>query len=273
MYINGMKWSAIITTYNSEQVIEKALNSLLALPSGEQPFDVLVVDNASSDNTVSIIKSSDLPVKITVNKRNMGLSKANNIGADLAKGESLFFMNPDVEILPGAVSTLHKHQEEHPEAAIIGPAMTDENGVRQSTARTWPGPLVVASRRTPLGKTKFGNNITSRHMNSFNSLNLPVKPHWLIGAAMWLTPGGREHVGLMSNDYFLYFEDVEWCWRVWQRGMEVWFVPDAKIRHVCHRESSSGGTTLKYHLRSMIRFMATHPAVLFGSGPGGSSEV
>ncbi|MCD4709087.1 MAG: glycosyltransferase family 2 protein [Candidatus Sabulitectum sp.] len=269
MYIRLMKWSAIITTYNSEKVIGSALESLFALPSGEKPSEVVIVDNASSDDTISILDSYNLQIKKILNRQNLGLSKANNLGAALAGGDSLFFLNPDVELMPGVVTALQKFQEENPKAAIIGPAMLDEKGIRQSTARTWPTPLVIASRRTPLGRTAWGGKISLNHMNRFNSSSAPIKPHWLVGAAMWLTPGGRKKVGLMSEKYFLYFEDVEWCWRAWQRGMEVWYEPRAEIRHVCHRESTSGGVALKLHLKSMLRFMTEHPGVLVGAGPGG----
>lgn len=264
-----MKWSAIITTFNSGQVIGGVLKSLFDLPSDEKPSEIVIVDNASSDNTINIIESFSLPVKIILNQHNLGLSKANNLGAALVDEGSLFFLNPDVEILPGAISALRKLQKDHPGAAIIGPAMVDENGTRQSTARTWPDPLVIASRRTPLRKTGWGGKVSSNHMNRFNSSSHPCRPHWLVGAAMWLTPGGRRKVGLMSERYFLYFEDVEWCWRAWKSGMEIWYEPRAEIRHVCRRESTAGGKTLNYHLKSMLVFMSTHPTVLFGIGPGG----
>jgi len=265
-----MKWSAIITTYNSEHVICRALQSLHALAPSEKPVDIVVVDNASSDNTVRVVESCGVAVATVVNSRNQGLSKANNLGAAAANGDSLLFMNPDVEVLSGAVTALHRLQEAHPNAAIIGPAMTDENGVRQSTARTWPGISVVAARRTVLGKTRWGRRISSSHLTRFHKISTPCTPHWLVGAAMWLTPAGRENVGLMSEKYFLYFEDVEWCWRAWHKGMEVWYQPEAEVRHVCRRESAAGGRTLKYHLRSMLRFTLTHPSLFLGRGPEGT---
>ena len=265
-----MKWSAIITTYNSGKVIGRALESLFDLQHGEKPSEIVIVDNASSDDTIDVVNSYNMQVSMILNKENLGLSKANNLGAARAKGDSLFFLNPDVELIPGAVTALHEFQEENQEAAIIGPSMVDSSGARQSTARTWPTPCVIASRRTPLGTTALGRRIIHKHMNRFSSSDTPLKPHWLVGAAMWLTPGGRKNVGLMSEKYFLYFEDVEWCWRAWQRGMEVWYEPRAEIRHVCSRESASAGVTMTLHLKSMLRFMAEHPGVLFGAGPGRS---
>ncbi len=264
-----MKWSAIITTYNSEQVISRALGSLFALSPKEKPSKVIVVDNASTDGTIPIIETCNFPVHIIKNQTNLGLSKANNIGASCIKEGSIFFLNPDVEILPGAITALYEFQVKHPKAALIGPAMIDENQKRQSTARTWPDPLTIACRRTLLGKTSWGKTRALNHLEQFNSTTLAVQPHWLVGAAMWLTPAGRKTTGLMSEKYFLYFEDVEWCWRAWLSGLEVWFEPKAEIQHVCQRQSTSGGTTLNYHLKSMLRFLLTHPKVLFNKGPGG----
>lgn len=259
-----MKWSAVITTYNSCSVVERAVESILSLDSEEAPSDIVVVDNNSEDNTVDILSAYANNITLRVNRENLGLSRANNIGAELAQGESLFFLNPDVEILPGAVSELYDFQMDHPAAAIIGPGMIDASGRLQSTARTWPTPWIVASRRTRFGNTAAGKKLSDDHLNRFFSREMPVRPHWLVGAALWLTPQGKERVGFMSENYFLYFEDVEWCARAWKRNMEVWYVPSAVIRHVCRRESSSGGEALKHHMKSMLRFFFTHPGLSAG---------
>ncbi len=271
LYILNMNWSAVITTYNSSSVIDRALSSIFELPPEEQPTDVVVVDNLSTDNTMQVLeKWKDKTIQVR-NTSNLGLAAANAIGAGEASGDSLFFLNPDVELIPGAVTELKSFQNTHSEAGLMGPSMIHSSGRIQSTARTWPSPSVVASRRTFLGNTALGMKLAHRHLNRFHSDKLPVMTHWLVGAALWVTPEGKRRAGLMSEKYFLYFEDVEWCWRMWKRGMEVWYVPEACIRHVCHRESAKGGKALRYHLRSMLRFYLTHPSVLLGIGPGGCS--
>jgi len=264
-----MTWSAVITAYNSGSVIADAVASLMNLPSCELPLDVIVVDNNSSDDTIDVLTPWLGRITLIRNTTNAGLSRANNQGAGAAAGKSVFFLNPDVLLMPGAVTALLRFQESHPRAALLGPSMIDSEGNLQSSARTWPTPDVIASRRTILGRTSRGRRTGEDHMNRFHRAEGAVRPHWLIGAALWLTPAGRKTVGLMSEKYFLYFEDVEWCWRAWKRNMEVWYVPGAQIRHVCRRESASGGGMLKLHLRSMMRFLLTHPAALVGKGPGG----
>ena len=265
-----MNWSAIITTYNSGKVIRDALDSLLALDPVEHPVDIIVVDNNSNDDTAAVLAEYEDRIKVILNESNLGLSRANNIGASFARGDSLFFLNPDVRVAPGAVSVLCEFQMDHPDAALLGPSMVDENGSLQSTARTWPTPVTVASRRTLFGRTSTGRRIAEHHMYRFSGKQA-LKSHWLVGAALWLTPSGKRTVGLMSERYFLYFEDVEWCLRAWKKGMEVWFVPEAVIEHVCRRESASPGKAMKHHLLSMLKFFLGHPAVAFGMGSEVSS--
>jgi len=268
---NGMNptWSAVITTFNSAATIEAALDSIQSLSGQEQPADIIVVDNLSQDNTVELV-SNRHGVKLIAGSKNLGLARANNLGAEAARGEYLFFLNPDAIVLPGAVTALVRFSLSRPEAALLGPAMTDQNNVLQSTARTWPSLLSIAARRTGLGKTGSGRRALEKHLNLFNTDD-PQPVHWLVGAALWLTPRGRSTVGLMNQAYFLYFEDVEWCRRAWIRGMEVWRVPEAVITHECRRQSAgTSGRAARLHFRSMIRFFATHPSAIIGKGPGPS---
>lgn len=262
-------WSAVITTFNSAATIESALDSIQSLSGLEMPVDIVVVDNHSQDNTLDLV-SNRRGVKVIACSENLGLARANNLGAKAALGEHLFFLNPDAMVLPEAVTTLMRFSLSHPEAALLGPAMTDRDGVQQSTARTWPSLLSIAARRTCLGRTELGRRAVERHLHLFNT-DEPRPVHWLVGAALWLTPRGRSTIGLMNEAYFLYFEDVEWCRRVWQSGMEVWRVPEAVITHECRRQSAGGsGRAAALHFRSMIRFYMTNPPALFGKGPGPS---
>jgi N-acetylglucosaminyl-diphospho-decaprenol L-rhamnosyltransferase len=92
------------------------------------------------------------------------------------------------------------------------------------------------------------------------------KVDWLLGAALWLTPSGRDRAGLMPENYFLYFEDVEWCWIANHSGGEVWYVPDSVITHVTRRDSAGKSMkALYHHLVSMTKFFARHPSALRGN--------
>jgi len=223
---------------------------------------VIVVDNASADGTLHVAESFP-DIRIIRSSVNSGLATANNMGADAAAGSSLLFLNPDTLVLPGSLSTLMEFESAHPRAGLLGPSMIGSTGELQSTARTFPSIADIALRRTSLGQTEWGSRHLRKHLFPVND-SAPATVDWLVGAAMWLTATGRERIGLMSDRYFLYFEDVEWCWRAHDVGMEVWYVPSSRMCHVCSRESAgSTGSALWHHLRSMVRFFTEHPSSIF----------
>ena len=255
--------SVIITSYNSSSTLSDTIESLLCLNSDETPKEIIVVDNASSDGSADIAENFQ-ELRILRSDLNIGLARANNRGAEISTGRSLLFLNPDTEILPGALNTLMKFEETHPGAGLLGPAMLDSTDTVLSTARTFPSLFDIALRRTPLGKLPGTQARQNKHLFSAEMDN-PSEVDWLVGAAMWLTVSGRKIFGLMSPAYFLYFEDVEWCLRAHEAGMEVWFVPDAKIKHLYKRESAGKpGKALWFHLRSMVRFFIEHPSIAIG---------
>ena len=255
--------SVVITSFNSAATLRETIESLLNLDITETPCEIIVVDNASFDDS-AIIAEGYSQVTLLRNPSNMGLARANNIGADMASGGSILFLNPDTVILPGALHILMKFQLNHPNAALLGPLMLDSGGLIHSTARTYPTLLDIILRRTPLGKLPRSQKRLSTHLNPAGT-NEPSIVDWLSGAALWLTPTGRDRIGLMSEKYFLYFEDVQWCMRAKDAGMGVWFVPEAVIRHESRRESAGGSArALWLHLRSMVRFFSEYPCAMIG---------
>ncbi|MEN8208486.1 MAG: glycosyltransferase family 2 protein [Candidatus Fermentibacteria bacterium] len=255
--------SVVITTFNSAATLRDTIESLIKLDISESPCEIIVVDNASFDNSLMIAEEYSQVILIS-SPENLGLARANNIGASRASGSSLLFLNPDTVILPGSLHALMSFQLNHPNAALLGPMMLGSDDHLHSTARTYPTLLDIILRRTPLGKLPVSRKHLQRHLNSAPP-DKPSRTEWLVGAAMWLTPAGREKIGLMSEKYFLYFEDVQWCMRANQAGMDVWFVPEAVIRHENRRESAGGSIrALWLHLKSMVRFFSEYPLAIIG---------
>jgi N-acetylglucosaminyl-diphospho-decaprenol L-rhamnosyltransferase len=254
--------SVVIVTFNSSAAVGMTLDSLAGLSASERPLETIVVDNASSDDSAGIC-SSRPGVRVIRNSRNLGLARASATGAASAHGSSLLLLNPDVIVPKGSIDALLAFASTHPLAGVIGPALLGLDGALQSTARTFPTLLDIAGRRTFLGRLPAVRRAVDAHLH-------PVGPgsagtvDWLVGAALWLSPVGRSALGGFSPRYFLYFEDVDLCWRCWEAGLEVWHVPAAEMTHICRRESAGGpGRALWLHLRSMLRFFADHPRAAF----------
>ncbi len=255
--------SVVITAFNSAATLGDTIESLIKLDITESAREIIVVDNASLDNSSKIAEGYSQVTLISC-PSNLGLARANNIGAGSASGNSILFLNPDTVILPGALQTLMDFQINHPNAALLGPLMLDSGGTAHSTARTYPTLLDIILRRTPLGKLPGLQKHLQKHLNPVTA-DEPSIVDWLVGAALWLTPIGRERVGLMSEKYFLYFEDVQWCMRAKEARMDVWFVPEAVIRHENRRESAGGSAAaLWLHLKSMVRFFSEYPCAMIG---------
>ncbi len=255
--------AVVVTTYNSAGTIGESLDSLLGREEDDSPAEVVVVDNASRDDSAALAASRP-GVRLIRSERNLGLAGANNLGASRTSSGSILFLNPDATVLPGSLRELARFEADHPDAGVLGPRMLDGHGRVQSSARTVPSLLDVALRRTFLGRLRPFRGRLRRHMHPVSGEG-PARADWLVGAALWVTASGRSRFGLMSERYFLYFEDVELCVRAWRSGSEVWYVPSASVMHVCRRASAGlpGRTTL-VHLRSMLRFFRDHPSALFG---------
>lgn len=258
--------SVIITTFNSSGTLGRCLESLLGLTGGDAPRTIVVFDNASSDGSDAIARRYR-GVRTVVSGRNLGLAKANGIAAGLCGPGPVLLMNPDVIARPGAISALSDFCGSHPGVGIAGPRLLSPDGLIQHSARSFPDPASILARRTPWGATAAGRAAIARHLAP--STGKPAPVDWVVGAAMWVTAAGRKRFGLMSPRYFLYFEDVDLCWRAWESGSEVWLVPGALMEHVSRRESAGRpGKALLLHLASMLRFYSDHHGALSGRRPG-----
>lgn len=258
--------SVVITAYNSSETISGTLSSIGGLDGREAPARTIVFDNASTDGTVDLCRRFGW-VRTVRSERNLGLARANNAAASLCPPGPILFLNPDVRVLPGSLEALAEFCDSHPSTGVAGPCMLGLDGTPQSTARRFPDLMTIAARRTALGSTESGRRRVSEHMPRPDPLGAPRTADWLVGAALWVTAAGRRRFGLMSPGYFLYFEDVELCWRAWSSGMEVWLVPASRMEHVPRRQSARSAAALLLHLRSMCRFYRDHPRAISGGRP------
>jgi N-acetylglucosaminyl-diphospho-decaprenol L-rhamnosyltransferase len=255
--------AVIIVSYNSASTLGDTLDSLLSLEAYERPAEIILFDNCSRDTSAEVGESRS-GVRVIRSGRNLGLAAAATEASSISRQPRLLLLNPDVLVQQGSIAALLEFEELHQDAGVAGPAMYSPEGEFQPTARTFPTLLDIAGRRTPLGRLPSIHKRVVRHLGLCPSVD-PIAADWLVGAAIWLTRKGRTALGGFSPRYFLYFEDVDLCWRSWEAGLGVWWVPQARVTHVCRRESAGKpGKALWMHLRSMCRFYLDHPRAAFG---------
>lgn len=173
---------------------------------------------------------------------NVGFKRLFNTSLLEAKGEFIFAINSDVLLTDGVVDSLCDYLAAHPEIGILGPRQLHFNGSFQQTAFRFYRPQTILYRRTPLGRTSFGK----KHIDWFTMKDVdfsePTPVDWVIGSAMFVKRDvALEKVGLMDENFFMYMEDVDWCRRFWEAGLQVVFHPGFTIYHYHAKGSAKGG--------------------------------
>lgn len=211
--------SLIVVTYNSARLLPACLDALLATEYA--PFELLVIDNASSDGTPALVAAHYPQARLLANTANLGFGRACNLGAAAAQGELLVFLNPDVIVPPGWLGVLAQRMREHPDAGIICPTTLDHG-------QAPPPPAAPADTAAVPGCAM------------------------LVRRAAWRQLGG------FDERFFLYWEDTDLCWRAWLLG---WRVLEEFEAYVFHERGGSAGDrrwdaeTTKNSLRTYLKTM------------------
>lgn len=228
--------SIVIVSWNSERWIDRCLQSIPAACAGVE-YEIILLDNASSDATLAIAERSlaALPrFRIIRSAVNSGFAAGTNQGLSLATGRYAFLLNPDCEMLPGALARLHVFLESHPGIAAAAPLLLDERGHSQHEfqLRRLPTVWTFLSELLLAGKLFPKNAATASYRYHDLDLTEPRKIEQPAAAALLLRRDAMAAVGPFDEQFSpAWFEDVDYCRRLAQQGMEVWVVPSAKARH------------------------------------------
>ncbi len=250
-----MKLAVVIVHYNSSADLDRCLESLVAYaPAADHR--IIIVDNASQDHGLADVHGRYPDFQWIFSKVNLGYSKGCNLGMAQVEAEYYLVLNPDIVIQPGALQHLLDFADRTPRAGMVGPQLLNEDLTVQDSCRRFYNLKTLLLRRTFLGKF-FPNSETVRlHlMGDFDHRSeRPVD--WVLGGCILVRRSAMLRTGPMDERFFLYFEDVDWCYRMWQAGFEVVYTPDARFIHRHRRQSAQGkfNRTFWLHLGSLISF-------------------
>lgn len=250
-----MDLSIAIVNFNTVDLLEECLSSLLQHPPSCD-YEILVIDNASSDGSIELVREKFPTVKLFPNPRNVGYAAAINQAFRGSKAEYLLVLNPDVVVAQGAVDSLLDHMRSHPRVGIAGSKLLNPDGSLQYSCRRFYTLKTLLYRRTFLGKIFSKDPVVSEHLMADWDHSTPREVDWVLGACMMVRRSAVEEVGPADERFFLYFEDVDWCYRMKSRGWEVHYCPESVMVHHHRRDSARGlfGPGLRSHLASVFRF-------------------
>ncbi len=251
--------AVIVVNWNAREDLRHCLESLFAVPTPGVEFAVWVVDNASTDGSAEMVASEFPHAHLRVNTENLGFSKANNqaIAEALAETDtrSVFLLNSDAAVHPGAVGALVIWSDTNPNAGIVGPKVLNPDSTLQLSCRRFPSLGAGFFRNTYLGRLFPHNKFAKDYlMQDFDHAHtLPVD--WVSGCAMLLRRDLLEKIGALDERFYMYCEDVDICQRAWAAGREVVYFPEAVVTHAIGRSSDKNADTMivEFH-RSWYEF-------------------
>jgi len=224
----------------------------IAAPGGE----VILVDNASTDDTCRVVPEEFPWVRLIGNGVNRGFAAAVNQGLRASAGELVLILNPDVSVRRGTVAVLADFLRAHPHVGIAAPRLLNPDGTPQPSCRCFHTLSAILSRRGPLRPLLANTRWAARHLMLEWDHGAPREVDWVLGACMLVRRRAIQDVGPMDEGFFLYFEDEDWCYRMWARGWAVSYVPFAEATHEYRRESDHlDSPAYRHFVRSGIRLI------------------
>ncbi|MEO8287360.1 MAG: glycosyltransferase [Chloroflexota bacterium] len=229
----GKPWlSIVILNWNVADLLDACLRSLPAAAANWWPrTEVIVVDNASTDNSLELVRANFPGIRLLSLPDNIGFSAGNNAGIRASHGRYIFLLNPDTVCEPGSISLLCDYIEAQPEVGIVGPRLLNPDGSLQPSRRRFPTLATALIESTPLQPLFSGSGVLRR----FYMLDVPdgdpQQVDWLSGAALLCRRQTLQQVGLLDPGYFMFSEEVDLCRRAANGGWSTVYLPQSVVIH------------------------------------------
>ena len=223
--------SIIIVTYNSEKEIINCINSLLPQML-DLNSEIVIIDNNSMDNTISLLNEIEYKIiSVIKNSTNVGYTIANNQGINKATGEYLFFLNPDTLVPNGVINNLLNKIQEDKNCGAIAPQLRYPNGRIQNSCRRFPRKRDILYESIGLSKLfKNSKEFNYWKMGDFDHKNTCMADQ-PAGAALLIPKNIIEEIGLLDEQFPMFFSDVDICKRIWDAGYNVQYNTNSFITH------------------------------------------
>ena len=267
--------SVVIPSYNTRDLMEQALRTVQEA-SGDLSVEVIVVDNASRDGSADMVAERVPEAELIRNERNLGFGGANNAAFARARGRHVLLLNSDTIVRPDTLSTLVSFMDEHPEAGAAGCRILNPDGSLQLDCRRgFPTPaaafykLTGLSRMFPRSQRFARYNLTYLDPDEMNEVDA------LSGSCMIVRRQVLEQVGGFDEAYFMYGEDLDWCFRMREAGWKIYYTPTTEIIHfrgesgrtesmrIQYRKNEAMAIFVSKHMRQRYRFF---PVALLHAG-------
>ena len=248
--------SFIIVNYNTKDLLKKLLNSLEKFFQGEE---IIVIDNASSDGSADMVRRESPSVHLIANKENIGFARANNQAMEIAKGDVFVLINSDAELADDSLRHAVDMVINDRTCGLAGCRLMNSDGSTQISVGRFPGVSYALLSNTGLGvllpARMRGRILAGRYFDYTGQAEVD----WVMGACLILRKDVYLTAGGLNTDYFMFGEDMEWCYRIKKAGYRIIYTPSARVIHHFNKSGASGAAK-RYELmyRNYYSFCETN---------------
>ena len=226
-----MDLSIIIVNYNVKEFIQNLIHSIHKA-AGKLEYEIIIVDNASSDGSVDFISQKFPEIMLISNTTNLGFGKANNQALKIAKGKYILLINPDSIVSEDTFSKMISFFENHPSVGLAGCKILNPDGTLQLACRRgFPGPWTSFCKVTGLSNLFPNSRLFARYNLTYKNENESYEVDAISGSFMMMRREVYEKTGGFDEDFFMYGEDLDLCYRIQQAGYKVYYVHETQIIH------------------------------------------
>lgn len=233
-----MDVSIVIVNWNTKNITDDCLKSVYEQTSGID-FETIVIDNASEDGSAAMIKEKYPQAILIENTENAGFAPANNQGIEIAKGRYVLLLNSDTIVLDGAIQKTVDFADQIPNAAVVGCKVLNKDMTLQPSCFMFPSILNMLLSTSYLYKIFPHSKLFGREQMTWWDRNDVREVDVVTGCYMLVRKDAIDQIGVMDDDYFMYGEETDWCWRFKKAGWKNIFTPDAKIIHLGGQSSKN----------------------------------
>jgi N-acetylglucosaminyl-diphospho-decaprenol L-rhamnosyltransferase len=243
-----------VVTWNTAELTADALRRLLDSDQG-CALRILVRDNGSTDGTPAILAERVPEADVDAGAENLGFAAGVNTIIARSAAPWLLLLNSDAWPDPGAIGRLVRAAQDHPRAAAVAPRLERPDGTLEHS--TFPFPSIRLASIMAFRRARMSHERAEQLMLEGDwAHDRPRAVDWAVGAALLLRREAVADVGGFDERFFMYVEDVEWCWRAERKGWQIWFDPSALVRHVGNAsgEQRFGDARTREHVTNLYEF-------------------
>ena len=259
----------VIVNYNTRDLLKQCLESIYDNDQGKIRFEVVVVDNNSTDGSAAMVGETFPETKLIVSEVNGGYAYANNIGLrhfgypERAANTPRYalLLNPDTVLPPRTLGRMTEFMDSHPNAGIAGPKLVRPDGtLDKACKRGFPTPEASFYKITGLSSLFPRSKRFGRYNLTFLDPNQTAQVDSVVGAFMMVRRESIQQAGLLDEEFFMYGEDLDWAYRIKSRGWEAWYYPEVTVLHVKRASSRNSYRAQREFYRAMEIFFRKHYA-------------